>query len=105
MVGKEGKASVTEYWRQECNIQASLIKIRLHTGRTHQIRVHFASLGFPLIGDKMYGEESRLIARQALHCYWLSFYSPFKGENITVSAPLPSDFKNAKDDLLSAKEY
>ncbi len=105
MVGKEGKASVTEYWRQECNVQASLIKIRLHTGRTHQIRVHFASLGFPLVGDKMYGEESGLIARQALHCYWLSFYSPFKDENITVSAPLPSDFKNAKDDLLSTKNY
>ena len=105
MVGKEGKASVTEYWRQECNVQASLIKIRLHTVRTHQIRVHFASLGFPLVGDKMYGEESGLIARQALHCYWLSFYSPFKDENITVLAPLPSDFKNAKDDLLSTKNY
>lgn len=100
MVAKNGKASVTEYWCQAANKQASLVKIRLHTGRTHQIRVHFASLGYPLIGDSMYGQESTIITRQALHCYWLSFYSPFKNKIITVTAPLPTDFKRAKTHYL-----
>lgn len=95
MVGKGGKASVTEYWCAKSNPQASLVKIRLHTGRTHQIRVHFAALGFPLIGDRMYGKDSKIIARQALHCYWVKFYSPFQGKNIIVSAPLPKDFQHA----------
>lgn len=104
MVGRAGKASVTEYWCQESNTQASLVKIRLHTGRTHQIRVHFASLGLPLIGDKMYGNCSNIIPRQALHCYWLSFYSPFKKTNITVTAPLPDDFQAAKDYYFSKVE-
>lgn len=98
-VGKNGKASVTEYWCQQCNPKASLVKIRLHTGRTHQIRVHFASLGYPLVGDRMYGQPAESIARQALHCYWLSFYSPFKEEQITVTAPLPTDFVRAADTL------
>lgn len=101
MVGKEGKDSVTEYWLQENSDQASLIKIRLHTGRTHQIRVHFAYLNHPLVGDEMYGSGSPIISRQALHCYWLQFYSPFKKEKITVTAPLPADFQRAVDTLIS----
>lgn len=95
MVGTGGKASVTEYWVQDRNAWGSLAKIRLHTGRTHQIRVHFSYLGHPLLGDEMYGQRSALIARQALHCYWLQFYSPFKKANITVTAPLPNDMRAA----------
>ena len=95
MVGAGGKASVTEYWIHDRNKQGSLVKIRLHTGRTHQIRVHFSYLGHPLFGDEMYGQGSALIARQALHCYWLQFYSPFKDANITVTAPLPADMRTA----------
>lgn len=94
-IGAEGKASVTEYWVQDSNEQGTLAKIRLHTGRTHQIRVHFSYLGHPLLGDEMYGQESPLIARQALHCYWLQFYSPFQDTNITVNAPLPADMRAA----------
>lgn len=95
MVGSQGKASVTEYWLRDSNDQGALVQVRLHTGRTHQIRVHFSFLGHPLYGDSMYGTESNVIARQALHCYWVQFYSPFKGENITVTAPLPADFRSA----------
>lgn len=95
MVGRDGKASVTEYWTQDRNEQGSLVKIRLHTGRTHQIRVHFTYLGHPLFGDEMYGQPSALITRQALHCYWLQFYSPFKQDYITVTAPLPEDMMAA----------
>lgn len=95
MVGRDGKASVTEYWTQDRNEQGSLVKIRLHTGRTHQIRVHFTYLGHPLFGDEMYGQPSALITRQALHCYWLQFYSPFKQDYITVTAPPPEDMTAA----------
>lgn len=95
MFGNGGKASVTEYWVQGRSASGSLVKVRLHTGRTHQIRVHFSYLGHSLLGDDMYGQKSSLIARQALHCYWLQFYSPFKGENITVTAPLPTDMRTA----------
>ena len=95
MVGRAGKPSVTEYWTQDTNEQGSLVKIRLHTGRTHQIRVHFTYLGHPLFGDEMYNQPSALIARQALHCYWLQFYSPFMQDYITVTAPLSEDMRAA----------
>ncbi|WP_267202563.1 RluA family pseudouridine synthase [Limosilactobacillus kribbianus] len=99
MVGSAGKASVTEYWTQWTSLRASLVRVRLHTGRTHQIRVHFAYLNHPLLGDDMYGQVSPVIARQALHCYWLQFYSPFKQENITLEAPVPDDFLAAIEQL------
>lgn len=97
VVAPDGKPSVTEYWLEQANAHRSLVKVRLHTGRTHQIRVHFSFLGHPLVGDEMYGtsEWSPLIGRQALHCYWLQFYSPFKEQLITVKAPLPADFRAA----------
>lgn len=92
-VAPGGKASVTEYWLKEPHPAWSLVKVRLHTGRTHQIRVHFAFLHYPLIGDAMYGQSTNLIGRQALHCYWIQFYSPFKEKMITVEASLPADFR------------
>lgn len=97
VVGEGGKSSVTEYWCRVSNNYASLVQVRLHTGRTHQIRVHFADIGCPLVGDQMYGISSNIIARQALHCYSVRFYSPFKKKNIAVSAPLPEDFRSAVD--------
>ncbi|EEW53520.1 RluA family pseudouridine synthase [Limosilactobacillus antri] len=97
VVAPDGKPSVTEYWLERSCTEWSLVRIRLHTGRTHQIRVHFSFLGHPLVGDRMYGPAagSSLIDRQALHCYWLQFYSPFKERLITVRAPLPGDFQMA----------
>ena len=96
-----GKPSVTEYWLTAASGDQSLVKIRLHTGRTHQIRVHFSFLHHPLVGDAMYGSPtaSPVINRQALHCYWVQFYSPFKQKTITVTAPLPPDFKAAMGDI------
>ena len=99
MVGREGKAAVTEYWRVAESDQATLLKVRLHTGRTHQIRVHMAYLGHPLVGDDMYGDDHELMARQALHCRYLSFYSPFQGHQLTVTAALPADLANAVEQL------
>lgn len=76
----------------------SLVELRLATGRTHQIRVHLASLGHPVTGDAMYGKRHRPYTRQCLHAYSLSFYplsAPAQqagAEVITVLAPLPQDF-------------
>lgn len=88
-----GKESVTEYWPLTVNSDYSSVRIRLHTGRTHQIRVHFSYLHHPLLGDDMYGSDSHLIKRQALHCEKISFYSPFKDRIITCHAPLPVDMQ------------
>lgn len=69
----------------------TLLEIHLETGRTHQIRVHFSSLGMPLAGDDMYGGSWALIHRQALHCGQLDFVHPITGEPMTFRQPLPPD--------------
>lgn len=94
MVAPGGKPSVTEYWLDRAGDRASIVRVRLHTGRTHQIRVHFAYLGHPLLGDALYGEGTGM-ARQALHCAHLVFYSPFKQATIALTAPLPADIRVA----------
>ena len=72
-----------------------LVDIHLHTGRTHQIRVHFSHIGFPLLGDDLYGGSlTEGISRQALHCHTLKFYNPFSGEEIGRASPLPTDFEH-----------
>ena len=69
----------------------TLLEIHLETGRTHQIRVHFTSLGMPLDGDDMYGGSREFIGRQALHCGQLNFNHPITGEAMEFKMPLPSD--------------
>ena len=91
-----GDRAVTHYEVLESAEDYSFLKIRLETGRTHQIRVHFAYLGTPLYGDRMYGEEHPLIERQALHCGEVSFNHPVTGERLTLSAELPEDMKNLR---------
>ena len=71
----------------------TLVDIQLHTGRTHQIRVHFAHLGAPLLGDDLYGGRRDKISRQALHCHFLSFKHPFTDEMIMLESPLPQDMQ------------
>lgn len=65
------------------------------TGRTHQLRAHFSAIGFPLAGDTLYGKESAVIGRQALHCHSLSFCHPVTGKALCITAPLHDDYKNA----------
>ena len=69
----------------------SLVRVILKTGRTHQIRVHFAYIGFPLCGDDMYGGNTTLIQRQALHCGEVSFTHPVSGERIQLKSAIPDD--------------
>lgn len=71
----------------------SLIRLRPETGRTHQIRVHMASIGCPLVGDRLYGRISREIDRPALHSAALTLIHPLTGERISVSADMPEDMR------------
>ncbi|MBR2354254.1 MAG: RluA family pseudouridine synthase [Clostridia bacterium] len=73
----------------------SLVACEPLTGRTHQLRVHFAGLGCPILGDDLYGEPSPLIGRHALHSHRLTFPRPMDGETVTVESPLPDDMTAA----------
>ena len=77
----------------------TLVRAEPHTGRTHQLRVHFAHLGAPILGDSLYGEESSLIARHALHAATLTFPHPTDRTPLTVNAPLPEDMAKAVREL------
>ncbi len=92
-VRADGRPSVTHYRRIAENGRYSLAEVRLETGRTHQIRVHFAYIGHPLAGDDMYGGSTADISRQALHCGRLTFRLPLTGEEVTVEADLPEDIR------------
>ncbi|WP_374286476.1 RluA family pseudouridine synthase [Lactococcus sp.] len=71
----------------------ALLDIELHTGRTHQIRVHFSHLGFPLIGDDLYGGNHEVMSRQALHCHHLQFLHPFTDKMVDIELDMPEDMK------------
>lgn len=91
-VDSNGQKSVTHYKVIKEFDDYSLVKCNLETGRTHQIRVHFAYIGHPLLGDTLYGTKSILINRQALHCYRLTFINPVTKKEIIIKANYPSDF-------------
>lgn len=94
IVTARGKDACTYYQCISTNKQISLIDCSLETGRKHQIRVHMAYIGHPLVGDKLYGKESDMINRQALHAYQLDFIHPItKEKTILVSHP-PMDIRN-----------
>ncbi len=78
----------------------SLVRCELVTGRTHQIRVHFAAVGHPIVGDPTYGEAHATLARQALHAWRLTLRHPVSGEPLQVEAPVPADFQRLEDVLL-----
>ena len=90
-----GDAALTHYQTRESYPGGALLELELATGRTHQIRVHLAHVGSPILGDAMYGQRSQLIARQALHAFAVSFLHPADGREITNEAPLPQDFATA----------
>ncbi|WP_429971444.1 RluA family pseudouridine synthase [Fructilactobacillus sp. Tb1] len=93
-VTESGKASQTEYWVKERLTHATVIEVKLHTGRTHQIRVHLTHSGHPLLGDELYHGPMQLgIQRQALHAYRLSFTDPFQNQKLNFVAPIPTDMQ------------
>ena len=94
-----GQSAITHYKTLRTFANAALLELRLETGRTHQIRLHLAHSGYPILGDGMYGVRSALIARQALHAAAVSFKHPEEEREITVTAPLPQDFASALQQL------
>lgn len=103
-----GKTAITHYTVLERLDEAALIECRLETGRTHQVRVHCASIGHPLLGDPAYGRTPKHLrpvlerlgfARQALHAAELGFVHPVTGENIRFSSNLPQDMSELIDQL------
>lgn len=90
-VDERGERAITEWKAVFHHGGRTLLHIHLVTGRTHQIRVHFASLGTPLTGDTMYGTARDDISRQALHCCRCRFVHPVTQEEIVINSPLPED--------------
>lgn len=103
-----GKHAVTHYKMLERLDSSSLIECRLETGRTHQVRVHCASIGHSLLGDQLYGKAPKSLkpllnqlnfVRQALHAAELGFLHPILGQEVRFSADLPADMKELIDEL------
>ena len=99
-VVEAGESAYTEYRvREQYGDEAALLDVRIRTGRTHQIRVHLEAIGYPVMGDTLYGRRSEYIGRQALHAARLGFRLPSTGEWREFDAPLPDDMQRAVDTL------
>jgi 23S rRNA pseudouridine1911/1915/1917 synthase len=88
-----GRTAITEYKVLRCFAKFTLLEVRIGTGRTHQIRVHLASIGHAVAGDKLYGAPAGPSARFFLHAARISFDRPTTGKRITVEAPLPRELE------------
>ncbi|MBP3396854.1 MAG: RluA family pseudouridine synthase [Clostridia bacterium] len=87
----EGDPALTVMTPLCCSDAVSLVKLEPKTGRTHQLRVHMAHIGHPILGDELYGEADAHMERHALHAAFLSFPDPVTGEETIIHAPLPED--------------
>ena len=100
IVERNGKTAVSEYEviaeGMLNKVKTALVKVRIYTGRTHQIRVHLASLGCPVLGDELYGgaKVCSSVPRQMLHAWKLKVPHPVSGEMIKVQAPIPEDIEH-----------
>ena len=94
VIDAAGRPAFTEYEVLKAGERRSLLCLKLHTGRTHQIRVHLAALGCPVAGDFLYGQEDeRLPGRFALHSYRLCFCHPLSGEWVEARSPMPANLQ------------
>lgn len=102
---EKGREAITEYYVQERYADATLLRVRLRTGRTHQIRVHMSEEGHPLLGDRTYADydTAKRFTRQALHASMLGFVHPNTGKKMKFTSKLPDDMKKLADDLRSGK--
>jgi 23S rRNA pseudouridine1911/1915/1917 synthase len=93
---RQGRSAKTEYRVLRSGNEISLVECTLHSGRTHQIRVHLHHLGHPVLGDKLYGgKRAGDYPRQMLHAWKLAFRHPRSGEEMSFEAPVPRDFADA----------
>ncbi len=98
-VVERGRPARTEYHVIKYVGNNTLLDIKPETGRTHQIRVHLAAIGFPVVGDITYGEPSSRVARQFLHAAKIKFKLPSTGEYVEFQSPLPPDLEQALKDI------
>jgi 23S rRNA pseudouridine1911/1915/1917 synthase len=100
-VVRSGRRAVTHYQAVERFDRATLLQAHLETGRTHQIRVHFASIGHPVVGDPVYARRPNPwgLRRQALHACRLAFEHPATGRVLVFTSPLPPEMQSALDAL------
>ncbi len=92
-VRPDGQQAVTHWRKISTGNGRTLLRFRLETGRTHQIRAHCAYMGFPLMGDTLYGGTAGEISRQALHAAYLTFQNPLTGQKVTVKSSLPGEIR------------
>ena len=94
-VGEGGEYAKTEYWLEKyiLELNISIVKLKLYTGKTHQIRVHMKYEEHPLLGDELYGGDVSFIKRQALNCSNLAFVHPITREFIDIKVEIPADMK------------
>ena len=98
-----GRTAKTEYRVIRSSDRASLIECRLHSGRTHQVRVHLHHLGHPVLGDKVYApHRAKAFPRQMLHAWKLGFRHPRTEEWKSFEAPLPDDFTAARENTIES---
>ena len=104
-VRPDGSPAVSHYRVLGTRDGLTLVALLPETGRTHQLRVHMASIGCPLAGDWLYGEEDPdLIPRPALHAYALDLDHPVTGEHLSLTAPIPADMARLAPELLTETE-
>ncbi len=101
----EGQRAVTRWRSLAVGEDCTLLALNLETGRTHQIRVHLASLGHPLLGDDLYGGPTELLSRQALHCWRVRVELPLLGVDQTLTAPFPEDLRRVFPTLPEGQEF
>ena len=95
-----GKEARTQYNVIKYLNDHTLLEAILETGRTHQIRVHFSAIGFPIFGDPVYGKRSTLLARQFLHAYKLGFILPSTGDYVEFTSDLPRELNDVLEHLI-----
>ncbi len=96
LISKSGKEAITHLKVEEVYKNRTLVRLSLKTGRTHQIRVHLTSIGHPLLGDTLYGGNTKYIDRVALHSYYVNFINPITGKKIELYSKLPIDMEKIK---------
>jgi len=95
----DGREARTRYKVLRYIGEYTLLEVTLETGRTHQIRVHLSAIGYPVVGDKVYGRGGSIAARQFVHACYLCLKSPSDGQDIEFEAELPRDLKEALDEI------
>lgn len=103
-IAETGQPSITEYETVGTNGVLTVVRVKPKTGRTHQIRVHFAHIGHPLCGDELYGGSLEHLDRQALHRSKMVFEHPINGTMLEFESPLPEDMKKLAEKILKGRK-